>query len=124
MKNQSAKNISDFLKTLSLESKSPRSPSNAIFTILKLIFIKCFWRKAQLLSEQQQKQPSLSNRGKTAGLCSFSYTLRHESGNSLIVSKVSKGKQALPFGHIKTMPYFSFFEQRQAWNHMNTNQDK
>ena len=46
MKKQGAKNISDFLKKLTLESKSPDSPSNAILTIFQLIFIQTFWRKA------------------------------------------------------------------------------
>lgn len=42
MKDQGAKNRSDFLQKLRLESKSPDSPPNAIFTLLKLICIKTF----------------------------------------------------------------------------------
>lgn len=37
-------------KWLLEEAKPPDSPSNAIFTLLKLIFVKSFWRKAQLFS--------------------------------------------------------------------------
>lgn len=50
MKNQGAENISEFLKKLRLESKSPDSPSSAIFTILKLIFIKTFGGKQLFIS--------------------------------------------------------------------------
>lgn len=66
MKDQHAKDRRDFLKKLILESKAPDSPSNAIFIRLKLIFIKSFWRKAQLFSVSYKNKKDLKKNKKTS----------------------------------------------------------
>lgn len=104
MKNQGAKNISDFLKKLRLESKSPDLSSNAIFTILQLIFIKTFGEKYLFLFSfiklhlTSPKNPFHHQLKARLLVCALSplYLEIHQAINNFIVPKVSKGKQTLP----------------------------
>lgn len=121
MKDQGAKNRSDFLQKLRLESKSPDSPPNAIFTLLKLICIKTFRENVvnylRYLEKKKKKNFNLTSATKTQLLVWIPSPVPWEtfSGNDLTVSKVSTEKQALPYQEHENRAIFYFlWTQRPA----------